>query len=219
MRLPMQKFREFSVALSTYLVTITNKRQRLLDIKSEISKPVNFKWDQNCRFLKSYQQPFDVMLDHQKQFDQIRIILLKTYLIFFNQIFPILIKPNKILIALINRRFILDFWMWNTLALSNLGHLKTVNNTWHSITRVISIQCNLDLVTLNLVTTCDLVTIFQIFQFSFFNLLHKIIQFSDRFAEIKIALYYIGMFLTFLNRPTLDPVSCLSLQSIKAIQF
>ena len=107
----MQKFREFSVALSTYLVTITNKRQRLLDIKSEISKPVNFKWDQNCRFLKSNQQPFDVMLDHQKQFDQIRIILLKTYLIFFNQIFPILIKPNKILIALINRRFILDFRM------------------------------------------------------------------------------------------------------------
>ena len=85
MRLPMQKFREFSVALSTYLVAITNKRQRLLDIKSEISKPVNFKWDQNCRFLKSNQQPFDVMLDHQKQFDQIRIILLKTYLILHNQ--------------------------------------------------------------------------------------------------------------------------------------
>ena len=38
------------------------------------------------------------------------------------------------------------------------------------------IQCNLDLVTLNIVTTCDLVTNFQS---PFFNLLHKIIQFSD----------------------------------------
>ena len=45
-----------------------------------------------------------------------------------------------------------------------------------------AIQYNLDLVTLNLVTTCDLVTIFQR---PFFNLLHKIIQFSDimRFSE------------------------------------
>ena len=40
----------------------------------------------------------------------------------------------------------------------------------------IGVQCNLDLVTLNLVTTCDLVTIFQR---PFFNLLHKIIRFSD----------------------------------------
>ena len=39
-----------------------------------------------------------------------------------------------------------------------------------------NVQCNLDLVTLNLVTTCDLVTIFQI---TFFNLLYKIIQFTD----------------------------------------
>ena len=38
------------------------------------------------------------------------------------------------------------------------------------------VQCNLDLVTLNLVTTCDLVTIFQR---PFFNLLYKIIRFSD----------------------------------------
>ena len=38
------------------------------------------------------------------------------------------------------------------------------------------VQCNLDLVTLNLVTTCDLVTILQRL---FFNLLHKIIRFSD----------------------------------------
>ena len=40
----------------------------------------------------------------------------------------------------------------------------------------LSVQCNLDLVTLNLVTTCDLVTILQR---PFFNLLHKIIRFSD----------------------------------------
>ena len=38
------------------------------------------------------------------------------------------------------------------------------------------VQCNLNLVTLNLVTTCDLVIIFQR---PFFNLLHKIIKFSD----------------------------------------
>ena len=41
---------------------------------------------------------------------------------------------------------------------------------------IIEVQCNLDLVTLNLVTTCDLVTIFQR---PFFNLLHKIIRFCD----------------------------------------
>ena len=39
-----------------------------------------------------------------------------------------------------------------------------------------AIQCNLDLVTLNLVTTCDLVTILQR---PFFHLLHKSIRFSD----------------------------------------
>jgi hypothetical protein len=50
------------------------------------------------------------------------------------------------------------------------------------------VQCNLDLVTLNLVTTYDLVTIVQK---PFFNLLRKIIQFSDIinlvtvFAETK----------------------------------
>ena len=45
-----------------------------------------------------------------------------------------------------------------------------------------AIQYNLDLVTSNLVTTCDLVTIFQR---PFFNLLHKIIRFSDimRFSD------------------------------------
>ena len=44
------------------------------------------------------------------------------------------------------------------------------------------IQCNLDLVTLNLVTTCELVTILKR---QFFNLLHKIIRFSDimRFSD------------------------------------
>ena len=44
------------------------------------------------------------------------------------------------------------------------------------------VQCNLDLVTLNLVTPCDLVTNFQKL---FFNLLHKIIRFSDimRFSD------------------------------------
>jgi hypothetical protein len=41
------------------------------------------------------------------------------------------------------------------------------------------IQCNLDLVTLNLVTNCDLVTILQR---PFFHLLPKIIQFSDIIA-------------------------------------
>ena len=40
----------------------------------------------------------------------------------------------------------------------------------------LQVQCNLDLVTLNLVTTCDLVTILKRL---FFNLLHKIIRFSN----------------------------------------
>ena len=45
-----------------------------------------------------------------------------------------------------------------------------------------SVHCNLDLVTLNLVTTWDLVTIFHR---PFFNLLHTIIRFSDimRFSD------------------------------------
>ena len=44
------------------------------------------------------------------------------------------------------------------------------------------VQCNLDLVTLNLVTTCDSVTILQR---PFINSLHKIIRFSDtmRFSD------------------------------------
>ena len=44
------------------------------------------------------------------------------------------------------------------------------------------VQCNLDLVTLNLVTICDLVTILQR---PFFNLLHKIIDLVTVFAETK----------------------------------
>ena len=46
----------------------------------------------------------------------------------------------------------------------------------------VHVQYNLDLVTLNLATTCDLVTILQR---PFFNLLHKIIPFSDimRFSD------------------------------------
>ena len=45
--------------------------------------------------------------------------------------------------------------------------------------QALSVQCSLDLVTLNLVTTCDLVTILQR---PFFNLLHKIIRFSGSFC-------------------------------------
>ena len=46
----------------------------------------------------------------------------------------------------------------------------------------IEVQCNLDLVTPYLVTTCDLVTILQR---PFFNLLHKNLRFSDimRFSD------------------------------------
>ena len=48
---------------------------------------------------------------------------------------------------------------------------------------LMKVQCNLDLEALNLVTTCDLVTIFQR---PFFDLLHKNIRFSDimRFSDI-----------------------------------
>ena len=48
--------------------------------------------------------------------------------------------------------------------------------TFRATSFLLGIQCNLDLVTLNLVATCDLVTIFQR---PFFNLQHKIIRFSD----------------------------------------
>ena len=45
-----------------------------------------------------------------------------------------------------------------------------------------AVQCNLDLVTFYLVTSCDLVTILQR---PFFNLLHKNLRFSDimRFSD------------------------------------
>ena len=46
-----------------------------------------------------------------------------------------------------------------------------------------AVKCNLDLVTLNLVTTCDLVTILQR---PFFNLLHKIIWFSDIYNLVTV---------------------------------
>ena len=49
----------------------------------------------------------------------------------------------------------------------------------------INIQCNLNSVTLNLVTTCDLVTILQR---PFFNLLHEIIIFSDIMQRPKVSL-------------------------------
>ena len=66
--------------------------------------------------------------------------------------------------------------------------LKYRKDQWNWWSISIAIQCNLDLVTLDLVATCDLVTSFQR---SFFNLLHKIIwfsdimQFSDSFCETK----------------------------------
>ena len=44
----------------------------------------------------------------------------------------------------------------------------------------LSLQCNLGLVTLNLVTTCDLVTTY--FAKTIFQLLHKIIRFSESFC-------------------------------------
>ena len=47
-------------------------------------------------------------------------------------------------------------------------------------TFLLKIQCKFDLV-----TTCDLVTIFQIFQFSSFNLLHKSFDLVTVFAETK----------------------------------
>ena len=50
------------------------------------------------------------------------------------------------------------------------------NRNWLLSAKQIKLQCNLDLVTLILVTTCDLVTILQR---PFFILLHKSIGFSD----------------------------------------
>ena len=48
--------------------------------------------------------------------------------------------------------------------------------TFRATSFLLRIQCNLDLVTLNLVATCDLVTVFQR---PFINLQHEIIRFSD----------------------------------------
>ena len=60
------------------------------------------------------------------------------------------------------------------------GNAGQIPNSGHEL--AIYVQCNLDLVTSNLVTTCDLVTILQR---PFFNLLPKIIRFSDimRFSD------------------------------------
>ena len=68
---------------------------------------------------------------------------------------------------------------WGTLTRSNrlsadMTYLKL--KTFDEYLMSVYIQCNLDLMTLKLVTTCDLVTILQR---PFFNLLHKIIRFSD----------------------------------------
>ena len=57
---------------------------------------------------------------------------------------------------------------------------KHSSNTLLSLVRIFTkqtlVQCSLDLVTSNLVTTCELVTTFQR---PFFNLLHKTIRLSD----------------------------------------
>ena len=55
----------------------------------------------------------------------------------------------------------------NTQSFDDLTAPNNVRNNFH-----LFIQCNLDLVTSNVVTTCDLVIILQR---PFFNLLHKII--------------------------------------------
>ena len=74
-----------------------------------------------------------------------------------------------------NRKTLENFWKV----------CKSLRKTWNDSSNLfhcvctLYIQCNLDLVTLNLVTTCDLVTILQR---PFFNLLHKIIRFSDSFC-------------------------------------
>ena len=68
----------------------------------------------------------------------------------------------------------------STVEFLKIGSLKSQSRVFFSWN--LQVQCNLDLVTLNLVTTCDLVTIFQR---PFFNLLYKIIRFSDimRFSD------------------------------------
>ena len=53
------------------------------------------------------------------------------------------------------------------------------------ISAIVILQFSLNLVTLNLVTTCDLVTILQR---PFFNLLHEIIIFSDIMQRPKVSL-------------------------------
>ena len=80
------------------------------------------------------------------------------------------------------------------------GHLEFSRYHW-------VVQCNLDLVTLNLATTCDLVTIFK---WPLFTLLHKNSIFSDHlrfmsfsshfrflFWPMKLRKYYIIVYLLF----------------------
>ena len=74
--------------------------------------------------------------------------------------------------------YILDDWKISV-AIMTIGYgFRGATYSGHALVTfsLFSLHCNLDLVTLNIVTTCDLVTIFQT---PFFNLLHKIIQFSD----------------------------------------
>ena len=52
--------------------------------------------------------------------------------------------------------------------MSQIKKMKALYYINYKVSNTIEVQCNLDLVTLNLVTTCDLVTIFQR---PFFNLL------------------------------------------------
>jgi len=69
------------------------------------------------------------------------------------------------------------------LSLAFLLHFKFVNLWFRCLMSRTGVQCNLDLTTLNLVTTCDLVTIFQR---PFFNLLYiKSFDLVTVFAETK----------------------------------
>ena len=61
-----------------------------------------------------------------------------------------------------------------------LTKAQTLTPSLVSICHEFEIQFNLNLVTLNLVATCGLVTNLQR---TFFNLIHKIIRFSDNFCH------------------------------------
>ena len=84
-----------------------------------------------------------------------------------------------VLLKISVERYYVEVFKFILIAISKDSNLK-----WTQL----YVQYNLGLVTLNLVTTCDLATILQR---PFFNLLHKIIrfsdimQFSDSFSETK----------------------------------